>query len=496
MSPVPVRHRVGLLLGPTVFVLLLCAPLPDLSPQAQRLAAVGGLIVVYWISEAIPLAASALLGPALAVVLGVCGAKEAFAAFAHPLIFLFMGGFLLAAALSKQGFDRRAALWLVSRSFIAGSPRRALVALLVVAFSFSMWISNTATTAMLLPVALGLHATIGRAVGQSSETLRKFGGGMVLGLAYAASIGGIATPIGTAPNVIALALLEGERNTRIDFLAWMSFALPIAVVLLVAMIALILRQFPPPAAKVDALGTIVREELTGLGPMRPGERRALLAFCLAVAGWLAPSLCRLVLGSTHPWTEWAHSALDEGVVAILAACILFFAPSGGSGDARHAKILDWNDAQALDWGTLFLLGGGMALGHMAFETGLAEAMGRGALAIGGPLAQTSWGLVVLSTVLVLLLTEVTSNTATTSMMLPVLIGIAKAGGLDPGPAAIATTLAASCAFMLPVSTPPNAIAYGSGLIRIEEMVVAGIRLDLVSLVILLAGALLLVPAVL
>lgn len=490
------RRRLGLLGAPLLFAILWVWPMPSLSIEAHRLCAVGALTVTLWVTEAIPLAAAALLGPALAALLGACSATQAFAPFAHPVIFLFMGGFLLAAGLGKAGVDRRAALWLISRAWIRGSPRRALIAITVVGFVFSMWISNTAAMAMLLPVALGIHGTIASALGRPASELRSFGGGLVLSLAYGTSLGGMATPIGTAPNVIALSLLEKQTNIHIDFLGWMTFALPTALVMLVIMLAVVARRFPAPVAEVHGLRSQVLEELRTLGAWQPAERRVLAIFGLAVGGWLLPSLLRIALGSGHPASTWARGALDEGVVAILCASLLFVLPGRPPAEgAPRPCMLDGGDVQRLDWGTLLLLGGGISLGNLAFDTGLAEAMGRGFLTLVGPLAMTSWGLVVLSTMLVLALTEFTSNTATTSMMLPVIIGIAQASGHDPHAAVLSTTLAASCAFMLPVSTPPNAIAYGSRMIRLPEMVRTGIWLDGLGYLVLMGAAFGLLPAV-
>jgi sodium-dependent dicarboxylate transporter 2/3/5 len=483
------RRAVGLVLAPVMLVGLIALPMPGLTPQAHALAGVAAMTVVLWVTEAVPLAVAALLGPALAVVLGAASAKEAMAAFGDPLIFLFLGGFFLAGGLSRQGFDRRAALWLVSRRFVGGSPKRALYAVGIVGFSFSMWISNTATTAMLLPVALGLYQTIRRTAPDDPETQRKlerFGGGMCLTLAYASSIGGTATPVGTGTNVIAMGMLE-QAGTRIDFATWMLFGLPTAVVMMVAMLWFATRLFPSPIERVEGLNAEVGRQLAELGPMSAGERRVLVVFGLTVVGWLMPSAFSLALGSEHALAVWADGALDEGIVALLGACVLFVIPDGSrdaQGDRLH--LIEWDTAHEMDWGTLLLLGGGLALGKLTLQTGLAEALGRGVLDVAGPLAQHPAGLLAAATVLVILLTEVTSNTATVSMMLPVIIGIAQASGFDAGPTAVSVTLAASYAFMLPVSTPPNAMAYGTRLIRIDSMVRLGIRLDTVGVVLLVA----------
>jgi sodium-dependent dicarboxylate transporter 2/3/5 len=296
--------------------------------------------------------------------------------------------------------------------------------------------------------------------------------------------------------VIAIGMLEQESGSRIDFLTWMGFALPTALAMLVVLLVIAWRRFEPPIERIEGLHAEVQRQLAALGPVRSGERRALAVFGLAVLGWLAPSLLKLLFGAEHSVTVWADATLDEGVVAIACASLAFFVPSGDPAPTRERwatrpRLIDWEDAHSLDWGSLVLLGGGLALGKLMFETGLAEAMGRGVIGLAGPLASEPVGLLVSSVVLMLVLTEVTSNTAATNMMLPVVIGIARAGGMDPMPTAVCVTMAASFAFMLPVSTPPNAMAYGTRLVRIDAMLAIGVRLDLLGLVVLgLAGALL------
>ncbi len=515
-----IRARVGAFSAPLVLLGLLLFPIPGLSPEAQRLTAIAGMTVVLWISEAIPLAVAALLAPALAVLFDVAPAKQAFAPFAHPLIFLFLGGFMLAEALAVQGFDRRAALWLLSRDLLRGSPARAMVAVAVTAFVFSMWINNTATTAMMIPIALGLCASIRRLCPADSaiqDRQRRYEEGMLITLAYAASLGGICTPIGTAPNMIAIGQLRDVAGVRIDFLQWMSFAVPIGLVALAGTLILARLRWPPALDRVEGLSATVRRDLDALGPMSPGERRAVAVFGIAIAGWLAPSLLRLGLGQDAPATLWSQRTLSEGVVALIAASLLFVLPAGdlvgrngsreilaGAGTKvadsdkvsshRWTPLLNWSRATAIDWGTLFLLGGGLALGQLTVETGLAQAIGD---AVGERLGTRASPLllVFVVTALVIYLTELVSNTATTNMMLPVIIPLATEAGFDPVPASLAVTLAASFAFMLPVSTPPNAIAYGTGLVRLPTMVRFGARLDLFGLVLLTAAGAWLLPAI-
>ncbi|MFO7565331.1 MAG: SLC13 family permease [Enhygromyxa sp.] len=518
-----IRARIGAFAAPLVLLGLLLLPMPGLSPEAHRLAAIGGMTVVLWISEAIPLAVAALLAPALAVALHVAPAQQAFAAFGHPLIFLFLGGFMLAEALAVQGFDRRAALWLLSRDLLDGSPSRAMVAVAVTAFCFSMWINNTATTAMMIPIVIGLCTSIRRLCPADPEVRarqRRFEEGMLITLACAASLGGVCTPIGTAPNMIAIGHLDEFVGLRIDFLQWIGFALPVGLIALAGMLLLARLHWPPALERVEGLTAAVRRDLEALGPIRPGERRAVAVFGIAIAGWLAPSLLRMSLGQDAPITAWAQRALPESVVALLAASLLFVLPSGEGDDLDDARyrdaektqgegtevaeldrgkggrwtpLLTWKRATTIDWGTLFLLGGGLALGELTVATGLAQAIGD---VVGAKLGSGAPPLVLLFvvTALALYLTELVSNTATTNMMLPVVLPLATRAGVDPVPVSLAVTLAASFAFMLPVSTPPNAIVYGSGLVRLPTMVRFGARLDLMGLILLVAVATWLLPA--
>lgn len=490
------RARVGLVAAPASFVAVLAADLGLPTPETHRLAAVAAFTVVAWLTECLPLPMTALLAPALATLFGVAPAAEAFAAMAHPLIFLFLGGFVLAEALACHGVDRRVALWIVSRPAVADRPTRAAVALVALAFVASMWISNTATTAVMLPILAGFASTIGRSVGDDPERAarhRAFVSAVSISVAYAASLGGMTTPVGTGPNLVALGILRTDLGIYVDFAAWMSFALPVAVPLALVQVLVVLRRAPPAAAVVPGLRREVAAELAALGPPSPAERRTVFVFLLAVAGWLAPAVLRLAVGADHPWTAWSRAHLPEGVVAVVAAGLAFLVPSGRP---DRGALLSWERAARIDWGTLLLLGGGLCLGDLAMTTGLAEALGRAAIDAAGPAAASPIGLFVAAVALVVFLTEVTSNTATTAMMLPVVVGIARAAGIAPAPTVIGVTLAASCAFMLPVATPPNAMVYGSGLVSFPQMLRFGFVLDLVAIAVLAALGATALPALL
>jgi sodium-dependent dicarboxylate transporter 2/3/5 len=278
----------------------------------------------------------------------------------------------------------------------------------------------------------------------------------------------------------------------------MSFALPAALVMVGLMLLVAVRRFRAPVARVEGLTTEVERQLAELGPLSRGEIGACAVFGLAIFGWLLPSVFRLTWGAEDVWSTWAHGYLHEGVVAIVAAALLFAIPSGRTDDddGEGNRLLGWREAQAIDWGTLMLLGGGLALGDLTSQTGLADAIGHGIMDLAGSIVHHPLGLTAAAAVLVVFLTEVTSNTATISMMLPVLIGVARAGGVDPIPTAIAVTLAGSMAFMLPVATPPNAMAYGTRMIRIDMMIRTGVRLNLIGFAVLMLLVIGLLPWVL
>jgi len=485
-----VRVLVGRVLAPLTLVALLLAPLPGLSIEAHRLTAIAAMTVVLWISEALPLAVTAVVAPALAVLFEVAPAKQAFAPFAHPLLFMFIGAFMLARALSIHGFDRRAALWLLARGFVGGSPRRALLVVGATAFLFSMWINNTATAAMMCPIAVGLCASIRAKCPDEPAVIArhaKFEQGILLTLAYAASLGGICTPVGTAPNMIAIAELERIAGVHFDFVRWMSFAVPIALVGLAGVLIVAYRRWPPAVEEVADLGASVERDLAALGPLTPAEARTVLVFGLTIVGWLTPSLLRISLGETATLTTWAHAALPEGVVAILSASLLFVIPADArnrdSGPARPRPLLDWPQAATIDWGTVLLLGGGLALGNLTVASGLADAIGDAVSSWLGP-DPSPLLLILTVTTLVVYMTELVSNTATINMLLPVIVPLAARSGADPIPTVLCATIASSFAFMLPVSTPPNAVVYGSGLVQLPTMVRVGARLNLMAIALL------------
>ena len=479
------RRSVGLVAGPLAFALLLCFPVPAPRPEAARLAAILAWVLIWWISEPVPIPVTSLLGPALAAVCGVGSAAEIFAPFGDPIVLFFLGSFVLAEAMAGCGLDRRIALAILRRKAFAASPARLLVGFAVLTAGISAWLNNTATTAMLYPIGLSVLAAMARAAGGLDPRRLRFGTALMLTLAYAASIGGIATPVGTAPNLIALGQLESLAKVRIPFFHWMVIAAPIAVAMLAILVGYLRWALPPDLPEAASGGEELAAETVGQGPLTRAELNVLLAFGTTVTGWVLPGVLALWLGSDSEAFLAAQRFLPESAVAILGAALLFVLPVDWA--ARRFTI-SWSEAARIDWGTLLLFGGGLALGGAMFRTGLSQAMGEGVVAWTG--AQSLASLTFLFAASAIVLTETTSNTATATMLAPLAIAAAQAAGVSPIPPTMAVALASSMAFMLPVSTPPNAIVYGSGQIPITAMLRHGTVLDLASALVVPAGVLL------
>jgi solute carrier family 13 (sodium-dependent dicarboxylate transporter), member 2/3/5 len=465
------RARVGTYLAPLVFIALWFAPLP-LKYEAHALAAILGLTIVLWITEAIPMAATALLGPALCVVFRVRDDPVAiFSAFGHPICMLFLGSFLLAQAMQKHGLDQRLALNLLCVPGVAKTPGRVLAALGLLTAVLSMWMSNTAITAVMLPIALGvLHASpkLSETPGAKS--------GIVLMIAFAASIGGLATPVGTPTNLVALGALKAYLGRSVSFFEWMYMAIPLSLVLMIVLFV-ILRPRGNHSFEGTGVLTEFRKQRAGLGPFGLGERNAAIAFFFALTVWMYPGLAELIGGTDAFGSGWLKMHFPEETVGLIAGLLLFVLPV----NFRERKFtIDWDDAKEIDWGTVLLFGGGLALGKAIFDTGLAKSIGDGVIATLGQPGQGT--LIAVAIVLSILLSEATSNTASANVMVPMMIAVSQSAGVNPVPVALATCLACSFGFMLPISTPPNALAYATGLVRLPAMVRSGIILDIAGAV--------------
>lgn len=442
---------------------MLALPPPDgMPPAGWRTAAVAVLMAVWWATEAVPLAATALIPLVAFPLLGVAPPRALAGAYGDPLIFLFLGGFLLALAIQRAGLHRRLALAVTAA---AGTGPRALIGGFMLATAFlSMWVSNTATAVLMLPIARAVILVVEREAGERAAA--GFAKALLLAIAYAASIGGIATLIGTPPNALLASFLARSHGIELGFAAWLAVGLPLAAILLgTTWLVLTRLLFPLPEGALRPIARTLARERDATGPLRPAERRVAVIFATTALAWLA-----------RPWLEPVLPGLDDTGIAILAGLALFVLPAGtGPGE----RLLDWASARELPWGVLLLFGGGLALAQAIAGSGLADWLGQRLGALHGlpPLL-----VVVVVTALVVFLTELTSNTATAATFLPLAAALATALGVEVWLLAMPVATAASCAFMMPVATPPNAIVYASGHLRIADMARAGLILNLAAIV--------------
>ena len=472
-------HRtIGLIAGPLACLALVLAPAPaGLAPVAWTTAAVGLWMAIWWMTEAVPLAATALLPVLLFPLLGVLTLDRIAASYADPLIFLFLGGFILAIALQRWGLDRRIAL--VALGMARDRPRLIVAAVMVVTAFISMWISNTATAMAMLPIGQSILVTMRRCTPASSaRELERFATALMLGIAYAASIGGMGTLIGTPPNAMLAGYLREAHGIEIGFAQWLLVGLPtVAILLPVAWLLLVQVTCRFDAAALCGHGEALAAERAALPPMSRGEAMAAAVFALAALGWLTRPLVQDLTGLVY----------SDATIAVAAALLLFVLP----GDrASGRRLLTWRDTVDLPWGVLILFGGGLALAQAIDGTGLASAIG----AVAGGLAGLPLILLLPAIGIVVVgLSELASNTAMAAVFLPVAGAAALGMGLEPGELAVAVALMASLGFMLPVGTPPNAIVFGSGAVTTAQMLRAGLPLDLIGIAVVTAVALVLGP---
>ncbi len=478
------RKTVGLFLGPIIALVIYLLPLPALSVNAHRVAAILCWVVVYWMTEPVPIPITALLGPALCVVVGLATPKEAFTPFAAPVIFLFIGSFFIAQAMHVHGLDRRFALWILSLRAVGDSPYRILFVFGAITAFISMWISNTAATAMMFPIALGI---LGALKGLPSGRMRGYRTGLMLMVAYSASVGGIGTVIGTPPNLIGVGLIEQQIGVKISFLRWMALGAPLLLVMYLVLYLLLVRLHGPNVKKIVGIGEVIRLRREALGKWTIGQVNTTVAFLIAVFMWTFPGLLALIYGTDSVAYKSYDAHFPEGVVALIAAGLLFIPLNLRT----WQPTLQWKDAAAIDWGTILLFGGGLALGDLMFKTGLSEAIGKGF--VHSFAVDTLWGITALSILAGIIVSELASNTASATMVIPVVIAIAQSAGVSALPPALGACLGASYGFMLPVSTPPNAIVYGSGLVPITQMIRAGLIFDLLGFTIIWVGLRVLCP---
>lgn len=477
-------QRLGLLLGAAAFVVILILPPPSgLTVAGWRTAAVSVLMAVWWMTEALPIPATALLPLALFPALGILTSPTASAPYANDLIFLFMGGFLLAVTMERWGLHKRIALAIMS--WVGTGPSRLVLGFMLATAFISMWISNTATTAMMLPIALAVGEML-RPSDQEGGGVYHFGVALMLGVAYASSIGGVATLIGTPPNAVLAGAASELLGRKIGFVQWMGVGVPVATVMLPTTWFILTRLLHPPGNLHGDAAALIGEERAALGPMSRGEKMTAVVFVLTALAWVLRS--EKTFGSvTVPGLQTWFPELQDSTIAMTAAVALFLLPV----DWRRGEFcLDWKTARRIPWGVLVLFGGGLSLAVAMDRSGLAKWIGGAVSGLGAVHA-----IVVVAAVaaLIVFLTELTSNVATASMAMPVMAGAAAGLGMEPLLLMTTAGLAASMAFMLPVATPPNAIVFSSGYLTIPEMARAGFLLNVLSIVVITTAATFLIP---
>jgi sodium-dependent dicarboxylate transporter 2/3/5 len=482
-----IRGRAGMVLAPTVFFTMLLVPFPSLTSEAHGLAAVLTSVVVLWLTEALPIPVTALLGAAVCILLRVAPAQQVFAPFADPIMFLFIGSFILARAIFIHRLDRRLAFAVLSIAWVGARPSRILFAFGAVTAFCSAWISNTATTAMMFAIGLSILSFLFEQAKSGGTPIRPaYATGMMLITSFSASIGGLATPVGTAPNLIGLGFIRRLLGVELPFLRWTMIGIPVVICLYLYLYFYLGHFCNAGVRQIDGMRGLLNKERLSLGAWTPGQRSTCLAFLTTVFLWVVPGVAAVVYGDQSELYQWLNSRLPESVAAIIGALLLFVLPGDGG-----RRAISWNEAVKIDWGVVLLYGGGFTLGVLSFQTGLAEAVGRGLTGV-LPI-QGGLGLLIASTVVAALVSETTSNTASANMVVPVVIAIAQALDSDPLEPALGATFGASLGFMLPVSTPCNAIVYGSGYIPLNRMVRYGILLDVAGVVVIVTLVHLLLP---
>ena len=457
----------GLILGGLIFTAMMVAPPPEgLSREAWITASLGVLMVIWWVSEALPIAATALLPLVVLPLTGVSPMREASAAYMSPIVVLLMAGFIIAKGVERWNLHERIALMIVDT--IGARPPALIGGFMIAAALLSMWISNTATALMMTPIALSVARSV---LGENALDAR-FTIALVLGVAYACSIGGLGTPVGSPTNLIVIGYLA-EQDIAVSFTQWMSFGLPVVIVLApLAWLSLVLYGARGAGmADMSEAHAVVRNARAALGPATAPEIRTLMVFGLIAGAWIFRSQLQQIP---------SLALLNDQIIAVAGAILFFMLPSGSKTE-RGAPLLDWRTAERIPWGVVLLFGGGLSLAGAITKTGLAAFMATWFTALTG---MPDFVMILALTALVLMLTEVVSNVATVSAIMPMVAAIAAASGADLMLLSAAVGLAASCAFMLPMATGPNAVAYASSGLRVAQMARIGIRVNIIAVLVI------------
>jgi sodium-dependent dicarboxylate transporter 2/3/5 len=470
------KPTLALLSGPLLFAFTLLFNPFGLDEQASKVLAVAFLMIAWWIAEALPMPAVALLPLVLFPLMGIAKISEAAAPYANEVVFLFMGGFLIGLGIEKWNLHRRIALAIVQYTGTNGN--RIILGFILATGLISMWLSNTATTMMMLPIAASVISVV-VAKNEHNPHLRYFAVSMMLAIAYAANFGGIATIIGTPPNVAYASFVSKQLNNEISFSAWMLIGLPVSLLLLFSLYFVLINLFPSKINSNEEMKLLIRDELAALGPMTVPEKRVLYIFLTTAGLWIFRDLIN----------KLGLFKLDDNMIAVFGGLLMFIVPAG-KGVKQNERILVWSDTSKMAWGILLLFGGGITLAAALEKAGLIKMLG---IWLSGFSGSSVIFLVIAVTVISLFISEVMSNVAQVIVFAPVVTGIATATAVDPYMLGIPMTLAASCASMMPMGTPPNAIVFSTGHLKLNEMMKAGLVMNLVSIILIILSGLFLVP---
>ena len=481
------RQTLGFFLAPAVAIIFALLP-TAMDPKQQLLAAILLGVIILWICEPVPIPVGGLIGVAATVILGVAPANDVLRPFGSTTIFTFIGAFILAQAMLKHGIAQRLAFAVLSIPGVAKSTYRIIIAFGVITCILSAFVSNTATVAMLMPTALGILAVIAQlmqdrgVVKTDFDPLRlRVGAALMLMLAYGASVGGLLTPVGAPPNLIGRGLIEEATGERISFAQWTATAAPLCLAMFVVLALVMFLLNKPEIRQIEGVDEFIREQKAAHGKMKRAEVNTLVAFGFTVTLWLLPAFASLIFGADSEPYIFLDDRLDEGIVAVLGASLLFILPTNWK---KRQATLTWSDAAKIDWGTIILFGTGIIFGSLLAATGLAETIGTSAsesLGITNVVTITAFAVI-----LAILISETTSNTASAAVVVPIVIPLCMAMDVDPFIPALAATFAASFGFMLPVSTPQNAIVYGSGTVPITRMIRTGVVFDILGAILIIS----------
>jgi sodium-dependent dicarboxylate transporter 2/3/5 len=469
---------IGLILAPLVFLIIVNLPFQIVSESGDKVIAVAIWMVIWWITEAVHIAVTALLPLVLFPLLGVMDPKAVGANYGSPIIFLFFGGFVLALALEKVNLHRRIALTIIRMT--GTTPNKVILGFMIATAFMSMWISNTASTVVMLPIAISVIKLLIDDEDGFTKGDRNFALSVMLGIAFSANAGGIATVIGTPPNSVLIGLLENDYNMEVSFVKWMVIGLPFSILMVsLCYLVLVKWMFPCNNIQFTTSANVITEELQKLGQISNKELRVLIIFALMVLLWITRTLINHLVPGLH---------LTDTIISLVGAISLFVIPMNIN---KASFVLEWKDTSKLAWGILLLFGGGLALANGMKESGLVTVV-TDYIQNGG---FSPWIVVSLLIVLMLFMTELMSNVALVAVLAPLIAGIAPGLGIPLLNVLIPVTMASSCAFMLPMATPPNAIVFASGYVKVNQMARAGIILNILAVVLLILYYLFVIPKV-